>query len=231
MQLRTHLLTLLVCAATALTATAQTDDQYRMEIGVGAGMVAYEGDYNGSITSGMQPAATVMLRRIFNPYMGLRLAATYGKLKGSDRGLKTYIPDTDGDTSYEFNNTLADLSLTYEYNFWPYGTGHDYRGAKRLTPFIFAGLGATYVTGGGNNVFTANLPLGLGVKYKLAPRLNLGVEWAMHFSLSDKLDGTVDPYGIKSSGLFKNTDCYSALQVSLTYSFMAKCRTCHNQDE
>ena len=163
--------------------------------------------------------------------MGLRLAATYGKLKGSDRGLKTYIPDTDGDTSYEFNNTLADLSLTYEYNFWPYGTGHDYRGAKRLTPFIFAGLGATYVTGGGNNVFTANLPLGLGVKYKLAPRLNLGVEWAMHFSLSDKLDGTVDPYGIKSSGLFKNTDCYSALQVSLTYSFMAKCRTCHNQDE
>ena len=231
MQLRTRLLTLLVCAATALTATAQTDDQYRMEIGVGAGMVAYEGDYNGSVTSGMQPAATVMLRRIFNPYMGLRLAATYGKLKGSDRGLKTYIPDTDGDTSYEFNNTLADLSLTYEYNFWPYGTGHDYRGAKRLTPFIFAGLGATYVTGGGNNVFTANLPLGLGVKYKLAPRLNLGVEWAMHFLLSDKLDGTVDPYGIKSSGLFKNTDCYSALQVSLTYSFMAKCRTCHNQDE
>ena len=231
MQLRTRLLTLLVCAATALTATAQTDDQYRMEIGVGAGMVAYEGDYNGSITSGMQPAATVMLRRIFNPYMGLRLAATYGKLKGSDRGLKTYIPGTDGDMPYEFNNTLADLSLTYEYNFWPYGTGHDYRGAKRLTPFIFAGLGATYVTGGGNNVFTANLPLGLGVKYKLAPRLNLGVEWAMHFSLSDKLDGTVDPYGIKSSGLFKNTDCYSALQVSLTYSFMAKCRTCHNQDE
>ena len=231
MQLRTRLLTLLVCAATALTATAQTDDQYRMEIGVGAGMVAYEGDYNGNIPSGMHPAATVMLRRIFNPYMGLRLAATYGKLKGSDRGLKTYIPGTDGDTSYEFNNTLADLSLTYEYNFWPYGTGHDYRGAKRLTPFIFAGLGATYVTGGGNNVFTANLPLGLGVKYKLAPRLNLGVEWAMHFSLSDKLDGTVDPYGIKSSGLFKNTDCYSALQVSLTYSFMAKCRTCHNQDE
>ena len=231
MQLRTRLLTLLVCAATALTATAQTDDQYRMEIGVGAGMVAYEGDYNGSITSGMQPTATVMLRRIFNPYMGLRLAATYGKLKGSDRGLKTYIPGTDGDMPYEFNNTLADLCLTYEYNFWPYGTGHDYRGAKRLTPFIFAGLGATYVTGGGNNVFTANLPLGLGVKYKLAPRLNLGVEGAMHCSLSDKRDGTGDPYGIKSSGLFKNTDCYSALQVSLTYSFMAKCRTCHNQDE
>ena len=81
------------------------------------------------------------------------------------------------------------------------------------------------------NVFTANLPLGFGVKYKLADRLNLGVEWAVHFSLSDKLDGSPDPYGIKSSGLFKNTDCFSALKATLTYSFMAKCRTCHNEDE
>jgi hypothetical protein len=53
----------------------------------------------------------------------------------------------------------------------------------------------------------------------------------MHFSLSDKLDGVSDPYAVKSSGLFKNTDCYSALQLTLTYSFMAKCRTCHNEDE
>ena len=49
--------------------------------------------------------------------------------------------------------------------------------------------------------------------------------------MSDELDGRKDPYGIKSSGLFKNTDCYTMLQVTLTYSFMAKCRTCHNDDE
>ena len=80
-------------------------------------------------------------------------------------------------------------------------------------------------------MFTANVPLGLGVKYKIGPRLNLGLEWAVHFSLSDKLDGVKDPYNIESSGLFKNTDCYSAFQLTLTYSFMAKCRTCHNADE
>ena len=131
---------------------------------------------------------------------------------------------------YEFSNSLVDLGATYEYNFWPYGTGRDYRGAKRLTPFVFAGLGLTFVKTQ-ENVFTANVPLGLGVKYKLADRLNLGVEWAMHISLSDKLDGSPDPYGIKSSGMFKNTDCFSALKVTLTYSFMAKCRTCHNENE
>ena len=65
------------------------------------------------------------------------------------------------------------------------------------------------------------------MKFKIATRLNLGVEWAMHFTWSDQLDGVADPYGIKSSGLFKNTDGYSALQVSLTYSFLPKCKTCN----
>lgn len=220
----------LLVAATATTAAAQTDSEYRMEIGAGIGTMAYEGDFNGSILSNMQPMASAVLRRVINPYMALKLSAAYGKLKGSSKDVKTYLPDYT-DTPYEFSNSLIDVSATYEYNFWPYGTGRDYRGSRRLTPFVFAGLGATYASGSGSNVFTANLPLGLGVKYKVATRLNLGVEWAAHFSLSDKLDGVADPYGIKSTGLFKNTDCYSTLQVTLTYSFMPKCRTCHNDDE
>ena len=47
----------------------------------------------------------------------------------------------------------------------------------------------------------------------------------------DKLDGVTDPYLIKSSGLFKNTDCYHILQFTVTYSFAEKCRTCHNDKE
>lgn len=216
--------------ATALPASAQSDYEYRMEIGAGVGLVAYEGDFNGNIMHGMQPMASAVLRRTFNPYMALRFAAAYGKLKGSSKNVKTYMPEY-VDTPYEFANSLVDVSATYEYNFWPYGTGHDYRGAQRLTPFIFAGLGATYASGSGNNVFTANVPLGVGVKYKVATRLNLGIEWAMHFSMNDNLDGVKDPYGIQSTGMFKNTDCYSMLQLTLTYSLMPKCRTCHNDDD
>lgn len=216
--------------ATALPASAQSDYEYRMEIGAGVGLVAYEGDFNGNITHGMQPMASAVLRRTFNPYMALRFAAAYGKLKGSSKNVKTYMPEY-VDTPYEFANSLVDVSATYEYNFWPYGTGHDYRGAQRLTPFIFAGLGATYASGSGNNVFTANVPLGVGVKYKVATRLNLGIEWDMHFSMNDNLDGVKDPYGIQSTGMFKNTDCYSMLQLTLTYSLMPKCRTCHNDDD
>lgn len=217
-------------SATAATLHAQTDYEYRMEIGAGVGTVAYEGDFNGSILSNMQPMASVVLRRVLNPYMDLRLSAAYGKLKGSSKNVKTYLPDY-VDNPYEFSSSLVDVSATYEYNFWPYGTGRDYRGARRVTPFVFGGIGVTSASGSGSSVFTANVPIGLGVKCKVAPRLNLGIEWAMHFSLNDSLDGIKDPYGIESSGMFKNTDCYSMLQLTLTYSFMPKCRTCHNADE
>lgn len=226
--MRKGLVTLLMLCAT-LTASAQQDDEYLMEIGGGVGMVSYQGDFNGKITSGMQPAGAIVWRRLLNPYMGFRVTGMMGKLKGDATRLETYYPD-ETTRAYSFDRSFTDISVTYEYNFWPYGTGRDYRGAKRLTPFAFGGIGATYVSGGEKKVFTANVPIGLGIKYKLKERLNVGLEWSMHFSLSDELDGMADPYGIKSSGAFKNTDCYSGLMLTLTYSFKSKCRTCNNDD-
>ena len=226
--MRKGLVTLLMLCAT-LTASAQQDDEYLMEIGGGVGMVSYQGDFNGKITSGMQPAGAIVWRRLLNPYMGFRVTGMMGKLNGDATRVETYYPD-ETTRGYSFDRSLTDVSVTYEYNFWPYGTGRDYRGAKRLTPFVFGGIGATYVSGGEKKVFTANVPIGLGIKYKLKERLNVGLEWSMHFSLSDELDGIADPYGIKSSGAFKNTDCYSGLMLTLTYSFKSKCRTCNNDD-
>lgn len=226
--MRKGLVTLLMLCAT-LTASAQQDDEYLMEIGGGVGMVSYQGDFNGKITSGMQPAGAIVWRRLLNPYMGFRVMGMMGKLKGDATRVETYYPD-ETTRAYSFDRSLTDVSVTYEYNFWPYGTGRDYRGAKRLTPFVFGGIGATYVSGGEKKVFTANVPIGLGIKYKLKERLNVGLEWSMHFSLSDEPDGMADPYGIKSSGAFKNTDCYSGLMLTLTYSFKSKCRTCNNDD-
>ena len=210
--------------------SAQDDVEYRMEVGAAVGLMGYHGDFNGSLTKDLQPMGSLVARYIFNPYMGLKANVSYGKLKGSSADVKTWYPEY-RETPYSFSNKLVDLDVVYEYNFWPYGTGRDYRGAKRLTPYLLLGLGGTFVKTDQKNVFTANLPIGVGVKYKVGARVNVGLEWAMHFSLNDELDGVKDPYGIKSSGIFKNTDCYSTLQLSVTYSFMAKCRTCHNEDE
>ena len=227
--MRRLLIPMLIVMLTATKAGAQEDPIYRMEMGVEAGATGYLGDFNGNLTKDLQGAAGIVVRRLFNPYIGLNLSGFYGKLKGSSADVETYYPDY-RQSAYEFSNTLVDVSLTFEYNFWPYGTGRDYLGAKRLTPYVFGGIGATSVSGGTKNVFTANIPLGIGVKYKISPRMNLGLSWAMHFSLNDELDGVKDPAYVKSSGAFKNTDDYSALMVSLTYSFSAKCATCNKDN-
>ena len=224
------LLLMLMVLLPAARMSAQDDPQYRMEIGAGVGTVSYEGDFNGNVLKNMQPMVSALWRYNFDPYKDLRLSATYGKLKGSSKDVDTYYPDY-ATEEYSFNRNLLDVSLVFEYNFWPYGTGRDYRGAKRLTPYIYGGIGATSASGGGSkSVFTANVPIGLGVKYKLNERMNLGLDWGIHFSLSDELDGVKDPYQVKSSGMFKNTDCYSMLQLTLTYSFKAKCRTCNKEE-
>ena len=207
--------------------SAQEDDDYRMEIGGGLGLVGYLGDFNGNITKEIKPMFTFVLRRNLDHYMALKCAVSYGKLQGSSAGTGTYYMGY-ADHKYTFDNSLVDANLIYEYNFWPYGTGNDYRGAKRFTPFLSGGIGMTYCDGS-NNVFTANIPLGVALKYKIGERLNAGFEWAVHFSLSDKLDGVKDPYGINSSGLFKNTDCYSSFLFTITYSFMPKCTTCNKE--
>ena len=204
---------------------AQTDPEYKLELGGGIGMASYQGDFNSSLFKNPQPMFTVLAKYRFDPRRALALNVSYGQLKGSSKDAKTYYPLT---TDYDFKSNVADVGLRFEYNFWPFGTGFEYRGAKRLTPYVAIGLGMTIAKADGKSATGVNMPIGVGVKYKLGDRLNLAAEWAMHFTSSDELDGIKDPYGIASSGLFKNTDCYSHLRLTLSYDIWAKCRTCHN---
>lgn len=211
-----------------LGASAQDDPEYRMEIGAGAGMMGYLGDFNGNITKDMQPMVSLVGRYAFNPWSAIRMNIGWGKMKGSSADVETYYPDY-AENPYEFKNNLYDFSFTYEYNFMPYGTGWDYRGSKRFTPFVFGGMGLSYVKADDKGHIGFQIPVGIGVKYKIGARVNLGLEWGIHFTQSDWLDGVKDPYYIKSSGIFKNTDCYSTLQLTLTYSFSPKCLNCNKE--
>ena len=219
-------LLLAVLFISALTATAQDEPEYRIEVGAGAGLMTYVGDFNSSLLKGMQPWGAAIAKYRFNPRTAAALSIGTGKVKGSSDDVATWYPIE----RYEFNHSLTEVALRLEYNFWAYGTGQEYRGARKLAPFIAIGTAAT-IYGGEHSGVTMSLPVGAGIKYKLSQRLNLTAEWAMRFSLSDYLDGRSDVYGIKSSGLFKNTDCYSVLQIALSYDLWAKCKTCHNDKD
>jgi hypothetical protein len=129
---------------------------------------------------------------------------------------------------------LLELGAQYELHFFAYGNGEGYKGTRRLAPYIFAGAGVVYAPAPAKHVVTANIPLGVGLKFKVAPRLNLGCEISYRFTFSDNLDvvhreGAVldDPYGI-NSGLMKNKDGYSFMSVFLTYDLSPKYRKCNN---
>jgi hypothetical protein len=209
-----------------MTSMAQDEPEYRMEIGGGAGLMAYQGDFCGSLLKEMQPMGGLAAKYKMNPRMAWGAWLGYGTLKGASSNVKTWYPEL-ADNPIEFKTSVVDLEVRYEYNFWPFGTGQEYLGARRFTPFIALGTGLTFAKCD-KSVVAFQMPIGLGVKYKLKNRLNLSAEWMMHFTGSDKLDGIKDPYGIESVGLFKNTDCYSTIRLTLTYDFMEKCKTCHN---
>ncbi len=202
-----------------------------MEIGGGAGMMTYLGDFNGNLLRDMQIALGAVVKYKLNPRMDWTANIGYGKLKGNSGNDKSWYPEIT-DHTIAFSTTVIDVNVRFEYNFWPFGTGREYLGARPLTPFIAIGAGVVIAKPDiADQTGAIQMPIGAGVKYKLGERLNLAAEWMMHFTGCDKLDGVKDPYGIKSSGLFKNTDCYSQLRLTLTYDIWARCKTCHNDKD
>ena len=213
----------LVCS---LHAAAQNDETvYRLELGGGVGMGLNLTDVDGKI--GL--AAAAVARFPLNPRMAVKAQFSYSQIKGATDGIKNFYPIDPSQPGsdrlhYEVSDGIYDLSALYELHFLPYGYVRDYKGYSRIVPYLQMGFGLTY--GPAGKAFSANIPLGFGVKYKVAPRLNLGLDWLMHFSLSDKLDGLDAPLGIKSSGV-RNKDHYSALTLTLTYDLNPRCPTCN----
>ena len=205
---------------------AQEADYYRMEVGGGVGMWNYLGDFNGNLTRGFQPQASALWKYLPNERMAFKVDFSLGSIKGKAADAKGYLPEKWKD--YEFKTSLYDLSAMFEYNFWRHGMDGDYRHLHRLVPYITLGIGATYFSSTDMKKAAFSFPIGFGGKYKIAERLNLGLEWIMHFTTSDEIDVAKDPYGIPSTGMFKNTDGFGQLKLYITYSFMAKCRQCNN---
>ena len=212
---------------TALPALAQQQDEvvYRLELGAGAGAAFNVSDVKG--TPGL--SGSLIARFPLNPRMAVKTQFGYAQVKGSTDGKTEFFPadatQSSADRlSYKVSSALYDLSALYELHFLPYGYERGYQGYSRIVPYIQAGFGLVY--GAAGKAFSAQVPIGAGVKYKVGRRLNLGLDWTFHFSLTDKLDGLEAPLGIKATG-FSNKDHYTVLRLTLTYDLNPRCPTCN----
>lgn len=218
----------MLCLASSVRADGL---EYRYEVGAMLGGSSYYGDANyTSPIDNINIMGGVVWRYNINPRMAIKSNLAVARISGSTEGLDNRFPGG----NVEFNRTLIELGAHYELHFFAYGDGSGYKRSRRLAPYIFAGVGVTYAPAPAKHVVTPNIPLGVGLKWKVAHRLNLGCELSYHFTFSDKLDVTNstapmldDPYGIES-GFVKNKDSYSFLSISLTYDLSPKYRKCNN---
>lgn len=228
------LLTLLLAIPASVRSAAQATAQpetYRWDAGAALGMAGYLGDANDSaLFSHPSLSAAASLRYLINTRFALRALLTYSSLSGSTADMENVIPGL-REEPYSFKSSLTDLQVRGEYNFMPYGIGESYKQLRRISPYIALGLGISIGSTDGASTAALSIPMAVGVKYKLRPRLNLGLEFAMTKLLGDRLDGPVldDPYLIKSSFL-KNTDWYSTIAFSISYEFGERCIACNRQD-
>lgn len=207
---------------------AQDEEEYRLELGGGVGAAFSLNDANSKFFGKTNLGAGLVARFPLNPRMAVKTAFSYARTVGDVSGVANFYPSVDAPTTerlaYEYNGGICDLSALYELHFLPYGYAAGYLGHHRLVPYLQVGVGLTYGTP--SKAFTVNLPMGVGLKYKVGRRLNLGLEWRIHLTPSDKLEGLEAPLFIKSGG-FRNKDHYSFTMLTLTYDLAPKCPTCN----
>lgn len=220
-----RLLIIILLAGTVPTLWAQ---EYKYEIGGMAGGSFYMGDANkNTIFKGMNPAVGAVFRYNINFRWALKANLMWGQVSGKTEGMENVFPNN---AQTSFNRSIMELGGQAEFNFFPYSDKFDYAGAKRFSPYVLVGIGLTVAPGGGKTFASPNIPLGVGMKYKIKNRLNLGCEFSFRKLFGDGLEGKDmldDPYGVKSSAL-KNKDWYSFLLLSVTWDFGPRCRTCNN---
>lgn len=228
-QKRHIIVALLLLPVLAFLPKAHAQEDYRFDIGAGIGMTGYLGDANtANLWRNPGFDGELLFRYIVNPRWGLKTNFYVGTLRGNTEQMTNVMP---GGENYKFSTTVFELGELAEFNFFNYGIGETYRKLKRFTPYIAAGLGFNYWSVQGTSGFAFNIPMGLGVKYKVSERVNLGLEFLMKKVFTDKLDGPQldDPYQIKSS-FIKNTDWYSTLTFTVTYEFSKRCAVCHYKE-
>ena len=223
------LIAILFAVTAIFPARLAAQEDYRFDIGGGIGMTGYLGDSN---TSNLYSAPSwdleLLFRYIGNPRWAFKTNVYIGSLRGDSGRMANVLPT---ENPLKFSTIFYELGEMAEFNFFNFGIGERYRNLNRFSPYISAGLSDTVWTVGGYTSGAFTLPFGVGAKFKVNRRLNLGLEFLMKKVFSDRLDGPAldDPLGIESS-FVKNTDWYSTLTITLSYEFSKRCATCHYKD-
>ena len=209
---------LLTALLAGLTGKAQYESVVMEgEIGFSAGVSHYFGDLNTRARlNRLKPAIGIFFRKQFNNYVALRISGHYTQLGYSD------IYNTQNEFQHRrnlsFNSRVFEIALHGDFNFFKFIPADPYH---RFTPYVTLGVGvfsydpyAYYrgrkimlrelgTEGQGNPAYPDRkpyssmgicLPFGVGAKYAINDRMNVGVEITHRFTNTDYLDEVSKTY-------------------------------------
>jgi hypothetical protein len=204
--------------------------QKAADIGVMAGASYYMGDMNLAKHL-YSPHLNIggFMRYHFNPRYILRIGGFYSRISARDSDFNNDFQQL---RNLEFETSLIELSAQVEFNFMPFIIGQSSR--YGFSPYLQTGL-VLYIANESHDFISFALPIGIGVKKIIGPRLVIGAEWAFRRSFSDMLDNiTGEDIGLYNTSFstpvndvdwhkqyaFKYTkDWYSYMAITLTYAF------------
>lgn len=212
------------------TTGLKAQDDYKFEIGGMAGTSFYMGDANKTkLYQNPGLSGGVIFRYNKDLRWSVKNNFVIGHVSGDTKKSGNEFPFG---RHTSFSRTFYELGSQVEFNFFNYSDRFAYLGSRRFTPYVFLGLGAT-LGSGEKTFFDINVPMGVGVKYKVRDRLNLGFEFSFRKLFSDSFDkpkrnsepNLNSPYNISSS-ILKNKDWYSLTMISLTWDFGVRVCPC-----
>lgn len=208
----------LVLCISVQPATAQWEAiRQEGEFGISAGAAHYFGDLNTRAKLNRPKLAVgAFFRKQFGNYIGLRVGAHFAQLGYSD------VYNTHNEfmrrRNLSFNTNIFELALQGDFNFFKFVPGDP---NHAFTPYVTLGVGVfsydPYAYLSGQKVFLRPLgtegqgladslgrkpyntmaicfPLGVGIKYALNDRMNLGFEIAYRFTTADYIDDVSTTY-------------------------------------
>ena len=220
---------LLLSAATFSVAGQST--LYKFDAGAGLGMSGYLGDANrSSLLKHPGFEGELSFRYLPNVRWAFRGVLSALSLSGSTADMDNVLPSSGAET-YDFKSTVYDLGARVEFNFLNYGIGETYKRLRRWSPYLTVGVGVSLSSSGGETSVGPNLPMGMGIKFKISQRVNLAAEFTMTKVFGDKVDGPVlNDLNMIKTAFYKDTDWYSRLTIGISYEFGERCETCHYVD-
>jgi hypothetical protein len=187
------------------------------EIGISLGAAHYFGDLNTTAkVNRAKLAFGVFFRKQFGNYIAVRVGGQFAQLGYADK----YYSDNEFQRrrNLSFNSNVWELALQGDFNFFKYVPGsYDYR----FTPYVTIGASIfsydPYAYLGGQKYFLRPLgtegqgsaaypdrkpyssmafaiPFGVGVKYSVNERINVGFEVLHRFTNTDYLDDVSTTY-------------------------------------